>query len=148
MKASLAELESHRRLHPHPRVTAVAKKTATAAPLALSRKRARNLRKEAVALSYSKRARDLRKALKQAPTASYRFIRRCAGYVKPRHWGALHRCPSRAWVGSNSDWWSLLRRQIRQPLAGGREFDAEFPDQRFDIAGVVREQETGCVARK
>src|ERR1700687_5452138 len=47
----------------------------------------------------------------------------------------------------NSGGWSLLRRQIRQPLAGGGEFDAEFLDQRLDIAGVVREQETGCVAR-
>jgi hypothetical protein len=50
MKASLAGLESHRRLHPHPRVTAVAKKTATAAPLALSRKRARDLQKKALAV--------------------------------------------------------------------------------------------------
>jgi hypothetical protein len=40
MKASLAEQEVHRWLHPHPRVTAVAKKTATAAPLALSRNQA------------------------------------------------------------------------------------------------------------
>jgi hypothetical protein len=37
MKASLAGRELRRWLHPHPRVTAVAKKTATAAPLALSR---------------------------------------------------------------------------------------------------------------
>jgi len=32
-------------VHPHPRVTAVAKKIATAAPLALSRKRARDLQR-------------------------------------------------------------------------------------------------------
>jgi hypothetical protein len=38
MKASetLRGPELHRKLHPHPRVTAVAKKIATAAPLALS----------------------------------------------------------------------------------------------------------------
>jgi len=40
MKASLAGREVHRRLDPHPRVTAVAKKNATAAPLALSRNQA------------------------------------------------------------------------------------------------------------
>jgi hypothetical protein len=33
----VARQELHRWLHPHPRVTAVAKKIATAAPLALSR---------------------------------------------------------------------------------------------------------------
>jgi len=37
MKAALAGRELHCWLHPHPRVTAVAKKIATAAPLALSR---------------------------------------------------------------------------------------------------------------
>src|SRR5712692_1832567 len=40
MKASLARRQLHRRLHPHPRVTAVAKQIATAAPLALSRNQA------------------------------------------------------------------------------------------------------------
>ena len=49
-------------LHPHPRVTAVAKNTATTAPLALSRKRARDLQQKTVALSCNQREKIFRKA--------------------------------------------------------------------------------------
>src|SRR6266851_10047662 len=58
MKVSLAAWESRRRLHPHPRVTAVAKNTATAAPLALS---------------CNQRARDLKKALKAGAPVIFQF---------------------------------------------------------------------------
>src|SRR5713226_3251766 len=98
MKASLAGRELHRRLHPHPRVTAVAKNTATAAPLALRYENAHSVEgsnllalRACSAYPFSaragwaegpsntpatERARDLRKGVKQGhpPYFGFRVI--------------------------------------------------------------------------
>src|SRR6266851_1569176 len=72
MKGSLAGLESHRRLHPHPRVTAVAKRAQPPRRLPSPATRARDLQKKALAVFCSKRARDLEGGVEQGEPLHYR----------------------------------------------------------------------------